>query len=127
MGAPSTSTTPHPDPIFPSTVYKTRLLSPSSRRERERELTLPFARSLSFSFDRNINGDLKYTSSIHQLFGGRLRSRVTCSKCGHPSDTFDAFLDLSVEVRQCSSVKGAFDKFVKMDRLEGANKYKCEK
>lgn len=83
--------------------------------------------SLLLSRCRNINGDLKYSSSIHQLFGGRLRSRVTCSKCQHPSDTFDAFLDLSVEVRQCSSVKNAFDKFVKMDRLEGQNKYKCDK
>lgn len=83
--------------------------------------------SMHSSKPDKINAELKYTTSIHQLFGGRLRSRVTCQKCQHPSDTFDAFLDLSVEVRQCRSVREAFTKFIKMDRLEGQNKYKCDK
>ncbi|CDZ98657.1 multidrug resistance-associated abc transporter [Phaffia rhodozyma] len=74
-----------------------------------------------------IPAELKYTTSVHQLFGGRLRSRVTCHKCHHNSDTFDAFLDLSVEVKNCGSVRNAFERFIKPDRLDGNNKYKCEK
>jgi hypothetical protein len=89
---------------------------------------LPFL-SLSSSLlaSSKIPAELKYTTAIHQLFGGRLRSRVTCQKCHHPSDTFDAFLDLSVEVKKCASVKAGFDKFIAKDRLDGSNKYKCEK
>lgn len=52
---------------------------------------------------------------------------MTCLKCGHPSDTFDAILDISVEVRGCKSVRNAFEKFIAVDKLEGQNKYKCEK
>lgn len=79
------------------------------------------------SLSSKIPVDFKYTTGIHQLFGGRLRSRVQCTRCKHNSDTFDAFLDLSIEVRGCRSVRGGFEKFVKPDTLDGQNKYKCEK
>lgn len=52
---------------------------------------------------------------------------MTCQRCNHHSDTRDAFLDLSIEVRGCRSVQAGFAKFVKPDVLDGQNKYKCEK
>ena len=67
------------------------------------------------------------TSWVHQIFGGRLRSRVTCSSCHHNSDTFEKMLDLSVEIINIPTVRDALRKFVAVDYLKGANKYKCEK
>lgn len=64
---------------------------------------------------------------VHQLFGGRLRSRVKCRSCGHPSDTFDSVLDLSIDVNGVHTLKESLHKFVKLDVLKGADRYKCEK
>jgi ubiquitin carboxyl-terminal hydrolase 36/42 len=48
--------------------------------------------------------------------------------CSANSDTFDAFLDLSLDIgRDTHSVQDALKGFAKEDRLEGRNKYKCEK
>ncbi|KAF9481839.1 cysteine proteinase [Pholiota conissans] len=70
---------------------------------------------------------LAETTWVHKLFGGRLRSQVKCSDCGHNSDTFDRILDLSLDIFRCDSLKGALRKFVEVDHLKGADKYKCEK
>lgn len=62
-----------------------------------------------------------------RIFGGKLRSRVACGNCKHNSDTFDGFMDLSLDVSRSDNVKEALQAFVKEDVLQGANKYKCEK
>lgn len=59
-----------------------------------------------------------------------VRSRVVCSRCLKPSDTFDYFLDLSLDVnpgKGPKSVEKMLQGFIKDDRLEGDNKYSCEK
>ena len=70
---------------------------------------------------------IKESTFIHQIFGGRLRSRVTCLVCQHPSDTFDSMLDLSLDIARVDSLREALAQFVRVDVLKGANKYKCEK
>ncbi len=45
----------------------------------------------------------------------------------HNSDTFDRILDLSLDIFKCESLKEALRKFVAVDYLKGADKYKCEK
>lgn len=70
---------------------------------------------------------LAETTWVHEIFGGRLRSRVTCHDCGHNSDTFDRILDLSLDIFRSDSLKDALKKFVAVDHLKGADKYKCEK
>ncbi|GHJ88224.1 hypothetical protein NliqN6_4626 [Naganishia liquefaciens] len=71
---------------------------------------------------------VRETSWIHKVWGGRLRSRITCHDCGNNSDTFDAFLDLSLDLdNKTATVKDALAKFVQKDSLSGKNKYKCEK
>lgn len=69
----------------------------------------------------------KENTFLGRIFGGKLRSRVTCQNCKGNSDTFDSFMDLSLDVANASSVKEAFQAFIKVDLLQGANKYKCEK
>ncbi|BGO97356.1 Ubiquitin carboxyl-terminal hydrolase [Rhodotorula toruloides ATCC 204091] len=71
---------------------------------------------------------IKETTFVHQIFGGRLRSRVHCLACGHNSDTFDSILDLSLDLgNRANTLKDALDNFVRIDKLSGQNKYKCEK
>lgn len=73
------------------------------------------------------NPKLAETTWVHKIFGGRLRSRVTCLNCGHNSDTFDRILDLSVDIHEVESLKMALRKFVTIEYLNGTDKYKCEK
>ncbi|KAJ7129422.1 hypothetical protein C8R44DRAFT_829941 [Mycena epipterygia] len=70
---------------------------------------------------------LAETTWVHRIFGGRLRSRVQCGECGYNSDTFDSILDLSLDIYNMSGVRPALRKFVAIDTLKGADKYKCEK
>ncbi|EGO02032.1 hypothetical protein SERLA73DRAFT_49755, partial [Serpula lacrymans var. lacrymans S7.3] len=67
------------------------------------------------------------TTWVHRIFGGHLRSRVTCRECQHNSDTFDSILDLSLDIYGVASIKEALRKFVAVDYLKGSDKYKCEK
>ncbi|KAL8291726.1 hypothetical protein RQP46_001984 [Phenoliferia psychrophenolica] len=85
-----------------------------------------FGKEKLFGKDRKLAQEFKDSSWVHQVFGGRLRSRVTCMECKHPSDTFDSILDLSLDVQRAKSLKDALSSFVHVDQLRGANKYKCE-
>ncbi|KAI0692259.1 hypothetical protein BC835DRAFT_1357862 [Cytidiella melzeri] len=67
------------------------------------------------------------TTWVHKIFGGRLRSRVSCLSCGYNSDTFDSILDLSIDIYNVHNLRDALRKFVAVDHLKGADKYKCEK
>ena len=51
---------------------------------------------------------------------------MICSRCKKPSDTFDSFLDLSLDVGKPTLI-AMLEGFVKEDHLEGENKYHCEK
>lgn len=74
-----------------------------------------------------IDSKLAETTWVHKIFGGRLRSRVTCRDCGYNSDTFDRILDLSIDILKSDSLRDALRKFIAVDYLKGADKYKCEK
>ncbi|XP_038155614.1 ubiquitin carboxyl-terminal hydrolase 42 isoform X1 [Cyprinodon tularosa] len=67
------------------------------------------------------------TTFIHQVFGGYLRSRVKCLNCKSVSDTFDPFLDVTLEIKTAPSVSKALEQFVKPEQLDGENAYKCTK
>lgn len=85
--------------------------------------------SISFFFllyYRKIDSKLAETTWVHKIFGGRLRSRVTCQH-SHHSDTFDRILDLSLDIQRASTLKEALRSFVATDLLKGSDQYKCEK
>ncbi|KAM6898725.1 ubiquitin carboxyl-terminal hydrolase 42 isoform 1-T2 [Lycodopsis pacificus] len=67
------------------------------------------------------------TTFIHQVFGGYLRSRVKCLNCKAVSDTFDPFLDITLEIKTAPSISKALEQFVKPEQLDGENAYKCTK
>lgn len=77
---------------------------------------------------RNLSEAIKHTTWVHRIWGGRVRSRVVCSKCNKPSDTFDHFLDLSLDCGpQKKTLTQMLKGFIKDDKLEGDNKYHCER
>lgn len=64
---------------------------------------------------------------VDQIFGGWLRSRVTCSVCEHSSDKYESVLDLSVDVGMgVRSVEAALRQFTKVEPLSGSNKWQCD-
>ncbi|XP_007940891.2 ubiquitin carboxyl-terminal hydrolase 42 [Orycteropus afer afer] len=67
------------------------------------------------------------TTLVCQIFGGYLRSRVKCLNCKGVSDTFDPYLDITLEIKAAQSVPKALEQFVKPEQLDGENSYKCSK
>lgn len=70
---------------------------------------------------------LDETTFIHRILGGYFRSQVRCSKCGYRSNTYDPFLDLSLEVskKSSNSVLFAISEFTRKERLDADNQWKC--
>ncbi|KAL1817711.1 ubiquitin carboxyl-terminal hydrolase 23 isoform X1 [Daucus carota subsp. sativus] len=66
-------------------------------------------------------------SSVHKIFGGRLRSQVKCMQCSYTSDKFDPFLDLSLEIVKADSLQRALTHFTAKEFLDGGEKhYQCQ-
>jgi ubiquitin C-terminal hydrolase len=70
---------------------------------------------------------LDETTFVHRIFGGYLRSQVRCTDCGYRSNTYDPFLDLSLEISRnsCHSLASAFNEFTRKETLDSQNRWKC--
>ncbi|XP_042508101.1 ubiquitin carboxyl-terminal hydrolase 23 [Macadamia integrifolia] len=67
-------------------------------------------------------------SLVHKIFGGRLRSQVKCMQCSYSSNTFDPFLDLSLEIVKADSLLKALRHFTAMEQLDGGERqYQCQR
>ncbi|KAL0580075.1 hypothetical protein V5O48_001934 [Marasmius crinis-equi] len=124
-----------PSPFSPHLITsKLQLIAKHMRRGRQEDSHefLRYAidalqRSCLAGYPPKLEHKLTETTWVHKVFGGRLRSRVTCRDCGYNSDTFDSILDLSLDIHHAQHLNGALRKFVAPDYLKGADKYKCEK
>ncbi|NWX51140.1 UBP42 hydrolase, partial [Steatornis caripensis] len=67
------------------------------------------------------------TTLIYQIFGGYLRSRVKCLNCKAVSDTYEPFLDITLDIKAVTCLTRALEQFVKPEQLDGENSYKCSK
>jgi ubiquitin C-terminal hydrolase len=70
---------------------------------------------------------LDETTFIHRVFGGYFRSQVRCTKCGYRSNTYDPFLDLSLEVSKKSSrsILHSLSDFTRKETLDSDNQWRC--
>ncbi|XWS26262.1 hypothetical protein CRYUN_Cryun26dG0016400 [Craigia yunnanensis] len=67
-------------------------------------------------------------SLVHKIFGGRLRSQVKCMQCSYCSNTFDPFLDLSLEIVKADSLHKALKNFTAAELLDGGERqYQCQR
>ncbi|TFJ82051.1 hypothetical protein NSK_006717 [Nannochloropsis salina CCMP1776] len=74
----------------------------------------------------NAPGRLAETTFVHRIFGGYLRSQVRCTQCGHCSNTYDNFLDLSLEIHgKVGRLEEALARFTAVETLDRANRWKC--
>ena len=63
-------------------------------------------------------GRLDETTTLHDIFGGYFRNQVHCTTCGFDSNSYDSFLDLSLEVgHDLPSVGAALRHFCKPETL----------
>ncbi|XWS70400.1 hypothetical protein CRYUN_Cryun03dG0045000 [Craigia yunnanensis] len=67
-------------------------------------------------------------SLVHKIFGGRLRSQVKCTQCSYCSNTFDPFLDLTLEIVKADSLPKALKNFTAAELLDGGERqYQCQR
>lgn len=64
---------------------------------------------------------------VHQIFGGYFQSQVKCMRCGYESNTFETYLDMSLDIRGAESVQKSLREFTRPDILTKSNQYKCDK
>ena len=77
---------------------------------------------------RKVSPKVEESTMLHSIFGGRVQSQVRCQSCKAKSNTFEAFLDLSVDIHRAFSLEKALSNFVKVDMIGGKDpdsKYKC--
>ncbi|XP_065794608.1 ubiquitin carboxyl-terminal hydrolase 17-like protein 6, partial [Muntiacus reevesi] len=65
------------------------------------------------------------TTLIRQIFGGTWRSQIQCLHCLGVSDTFDPYLDVSLDITAAQSVEQALRELVKPEKLDAENAYDC--
>ena len=66
------------------------------------------------------------TGWVHELFEGTLTSETKCLTCENVSQRDEAFLDLSVDLDQHSSVTSCLRKFSEEEMLCERNKFHCD-
>ncbi|XP_074366000.1 ubiquitin carboxyl-terminal hydrolase 16-like isoform X2 [Apium graveolens] len=68
------------------------------------------------------------TTLIGLTFGGYLRSKIKCMKCGVKSERQERIMDLAVEIDgNICTLEEALRKFTGTEILDGENKYKCSR
>lgn len=66
----------------------------------------------------------KDTTPLNQIFGGYFRSTITCGSCKHKSETFEHFMELSLDISKVNSLKAATESFFSHENLEELT-YEC--
>ncbi|KAF4524161.1 hypothetical protein B566_EDAN010617 [Ephemera danica] len=74
-----------------------------------------------------LDNSSKETTPLNQIFGGYIRTDVTCLHCRGVSTTFQHFLDLTLDISRGPSLEHALDIYFSQERLEGDNSYRCDK
>ncbi|XP_076457371.1 uncharacterized protein LOC143291386 [Babylonia areolata] len=69
----------------------------------------------------------KETTVVNQIFGGYLQSQVRCMKCSARFNTYDPYMDISLDLKDVKTLEEAFSRFVKPEMLDMDNAYKCER
>lgn len=92
-----------------------------------RQLLDCFAEEVLKSNNLKTNDKLADSTFVGRCFGGQLVNTLACSKCGYISRTYNAFLDLSLELGQgTASVSQAVSAFTRTEHLSHGNEWKCD-
>lgn len=88
-----------------------------------------FEKALATAMPANTTGirSSNNTDWVHELFEGTLTSETKCLTCENVSQRDEAFLDLSVDLDQHSSVTSCLRKFSEEEMLCERNKFHCDR
>ncbi|KAK3038334.1 hypothetical protein RJ639_031430 [Escallonia herrerae] len=68
------------------------------------------------------------TTLVGLTFGGYLRSKIKCMKCGGKSERHERMMDLTVEIEgDIGTLEEALRQFTGTETLDGENKYHCSR
>ena len=85
------------------------------------------SQSISFPSTLNLPTTMRNTTRwVHELFEGTLTSETRCLTCENVSQRDEAFLDLSVDLDQHSSVTSCLRRFSEEEMLCERNKFHCD-
>ncbi|XP_009609184.1 ubiquitin carboxyl-terminal hydrolase 17 [Nicotiana tomentosiformis] len=66
------------------------------------------------------------TTLVGLMFGGYLRSKIECMRCGGKSERQERMMDLTVEIDgDIGTLEEALKQFTHTETLDGENKYRC--
>ncbi|PNF25263.1 hypothetical protein B7P43_G12579 [Cryptotermes secundus] len=77
--------------------------------------------------DLKLDSYSKETTPLNQIFGGYIRTEVTCLQCGGVSTTFQHCQDLLLDIRRASTLDDALAAYFCKERLDGDDAYRCER
>ncbi|KAF2756609.1 cysteine proteinase [Pseudovirgaria hyperparasitica] len=105
------------------------IAAPQEPEESALELSSALTSSVSAGMYRDIatNASASNTKWVHELFEGTLTSETRCLTCENTSQRDEAFLDLSVDLEQHSSVTSCLRKFSEEEMLCERNKFHCDR
>lgn len=66
--------------------------------------------SFLISEKRSKDKRVQETTALYQIFGGYIQKRLECPSCNKPENIYDSFIDLSLDLTQCSSVERCLTK-----------------
>ncbi|KAL3504862.1 hypothetical protein ACH5RR_034703 [Cinchona calisaya] len=77
----------------------------------------------------NASGSFEEDTTLLGLtFGGYLRSKIECMRCGGKSERHEKMMDLTVEIEgNIGTLEEALRKFTHTETLDGENKYQCSR
>ncbi|CAI9775895.1 unnamed protein product [Fraxinus pennsylvanica] len=68
------------------------------------------------------------TTLMGLTFGGYLRSKIECMRCGGKSERHERMMDLTVEIGgDIGTLEEAIEQFTRTETLDGENKYSCSR
>uniref|UniRef100_M4DJE0 ubiquitinyl hydrolase 1 n=1 Tax=Brassica campestris TaxID=3711 RepID=M4DJE0_BRACM len=78
--------------------------------------------------ETKVDTRLQETTLVQHMFGGRLRSKVKCLRCGHESERYENIMDLTLEIYGwVESLQDALTQFTRPEDLDGENMYRCSR
>ena len=79
-----------------------------------------------FTFSCNTMSNCNPNTWVHDIFKGTLTNETRCLNCECLSSKDEDFLDLSVDIRQNTSITQCLNDFSEMETLSSEHKYYCE-